>query len=82
VFALKKPLATKFQFPFLSHRRNISPNENASYLKKCVYDPVTDPLCPIFELGTIVEEAGEDYNTVAYKVILIKQLIIVFLLWN
>ena len=57
-------------FSFLSPRRNIPPNKKASYLKKCVYDPVTDPLCPIIKLGTIVKEAGEDYNKLAYKVTL------------
>ena len=54
-----------------SHRRNIPPNKSPSYLKKCVYDPVSDPLCPIIRLGTIVKEAGEDYNKLAYKVLLL-----------
>lgn len=56
------------QWPkFKESARNIPPNKKASYLKKCVYDPVTDPFCPIIKLGTIVKEAGEDYNKLAYK---------------
>ncbi|XP_068749679.1 P2X purinoceptor 4-like [Montipora capricornis] len=52
-------------FPkFKESRRNI-PQESS--LKKCMYDPVEDPLCPIIKLGTIVKEAGEDYKTLAYK---------------
>ena len=52
----------------LSHRRNIPHDKNESYLKRCTYNPKTDPLCPIIKLGTIVKEAGEDYNKLAYKV--------------
>lgn len=52
----------------LSHRRNIPPDKKESYLKSCTYNPKTDPLCPIIKLGTIVKEAGEDYNKLAYKV--------------
>ncbi|KAJ7387240.1 extracellularly ATP-gated cation channel [Desmophyllum pertusum] len=51
------------QFPkFQESGRNIH-----SDLKKCVYDPDKDPNCPIIKLGTIVKQAGEDYNTLAYN---------------
>lgn len=53
---------------FLLNRRNIPSDRDPSYLKKCTYDPVKDPYCPIIKLGTIVKEAGEDYKTLAYKV--------------
>ena len=46
-------------------RRNI---QKGSKLKSCVYDPVTDPLCPIIKLGTIVKKAGEDYKSLAFQV--------------
>ena len=46
-------------------RRNIP---EGSRIKSCVYDPKTDPLCPIIKLGTIVKEAGEDYKSLAFKV--------------
>lgn len=56
------------QFPkFKQSERNIPSDRDPSYLKKCVYDPDKDPLCPIIKLGTIVKQAGEDYNTLAYK---------------
>ena len=53
---------------FLLNRRNIPSDRDPSYLKKCTYDPVKDPYCPIIKLGTIVKEAGQDYKTLAYKV--------------
>jgi hypothetical protein len=33
-----------------------------------VYHSETDPFCPVFRLGDIVEEAGENYAEVAVKV--------------
>ena len=48
---------------FSSYRRNIG-----SDLKTCVYDPDKDPLCPIIKLGTIVKQAGQDYNKLAFEV--------------
>lgn len=48
---------------FSSYRRNIG-----SDLKTCVYDPDKDPLCPIIKLGTIVKQAGQDYNELAFEV--------------
>ena len=47
---------------------NIPSDRDPSYLKKCTYDSVKDPYCPIIKLGTIVKEAREDYKTLAYKV--------------
>ncbi|KAL9981786.1 hypothetical protein ACROYT_G010533 [Oculina patagonica] len=53
------------QFPkFNESGRNIPSDRD---IKKCVYDPDKDPLCPIIKLGTIVKQAGEDYNALAYK---------------
>ncbi|XP_078361024.1 P2X purinoceptor 4-like isoform X1 [Oculina patagonica] len=55
------------QFPkFGESLRNII-TENATYLKTCSYDPDTDPLCPIFNLGKIVELAKVDFNDIAYQ---------------
>jgi len=51
------------QFPkFKESGRNIR-----SDLKTCVYDPDKDPLCPIIKLGTIVKQAGQDYNKLAFQ---------------
>jgi len=49
-------------------RRNILPTISSTYLKNCVYDSQTDPFCPIFRLGKIVEAAGQDFQEVAVEV--------------
>lgn len=49
-------------------RRNILPNISTSYLKSCIYDAQTDPFCPIFRLGKIVEDAGHSFQDMAVEV--------------
>ncbi|KAK1154594.1 P2X purinoceptor 4-like isoform X1 [Acipenser oxyrinchus oxyrinchus] len=39
-------------------KRNILPDMNETYLKQCIFNRKTDPYCPIFRLGHIVQEAG------------------------
>ncbi|XP_030624016.1 P2X purinoceptor 4a [Chanos chanos] len=51
----------KFNF----NKRNILPHINSSYLSQCVFNRKTDPDCPIFRLKDIVEEAQEDFQTMA-----------------
>ncbi|XP_041080000.1 P2X purinoceptor 4-like isoform X2 [Polyodon spathula] len=53
----------KFNFT----KRNILPHINSSYLKQCVFNRVTDPDCPVFRLGDIVREAGEDFQEIAVE---------------
>nr|XP_033812106.1 P2X purinoceptor 4 isoform X2 [Geotrypetes seraphini] len=53
----------KFNFS----KRNILPNVSTAYLKTCVYNRYTDPFCPIFRLGSIVREAGQDFQDMAVK---------------
>ncbi|KAF2987560.1 hypothetical protein EK904_013233 [Melospiza melodia maxima] len=53
----------KFNFS----KRNILPTINSTYLKNCVYDAQTDPFCPIFRLGKIVEAAGQDFQEMAVE---------------
>ncbi|KAG8514949.1 P2X purinoceptor 4 [Galemys pyrenaicus] len=48
-------------------RRNILPNITTTYLKSCTYDAGTDPFCPIFRLGQIVESAGHSFQDVAVE---------------
>ncbi|KAF1466011.1 P2X purinoceptor 7, partial [Megadyptes antipodes antipodes] len=43
--------------------RNIPPNLNTS----CTYNKITSPLCPIFHLGDILQEAKENFSEVAVK---------------
>lgn len=52
----------------MTYRRNILPNINSSYLTQCVFSHKTDPDCPIFRLKDIVEEAQEDFQTMAVHV--------------
>ncbi|NXE72108.1 P2RX7 protein, partial [Cochlearius cochlearius] len=49
----------KFNYTVL----NIPPNLNTS----CTYNKITSPLCPIFRLGDILQEAKENFSEVAVK---------------
>lgn len=51
-----------------SSRRNLAPQHNSSYLKRCEFNPITDHDCPIFRLKDMVSWAGEDFQTMAVKV--------------
>lgn len=53
----------KFNFS----KRNILPNITTAYLKTCTYDAKTDPFCPIFRLGTIVANAGHNFQDMAVE---------------
>ncbi|XP_062399448.1 P2X purinoceptor 4b [Sardina pilchardus] len=46
-------------------KKNILPNFSKEYLKTCRYHSSTDPHCPIFRLGEMVQDAGEDFLTMA-----------------
>ncbi|XP_053555736.1 P2X purinoceptor 7 [Bombina bombina] len=43
--------------------KNILPKYNMS----CIYDRITAPQCPIFRLGDILKEAGENFSQVAIQ---------------
>ena len=43
--------------------------DNKSYLTSCNYDSETDPLCPIFKFGKILELAKVNFEDIAYQVI-------------
>ncbi|XP_072443589.1 P2X purinoceptor 4-like isoform X3 [Chiloscyllium punctatum] len=53
----------KFNFS----KRNILTNATASYLKSCIFNRNTDPFCPIFRLGDMVQEAREDFQKLAVQ---------------
>lgn len=56
------------EFPlFHTRRSNIPHTDNPAYLQHCRYDPVSDPLCPVFRIGDLVKEAGVDFNEIAVK---------------
>ncbi|KAH6933027.1 hypothetical protein HPB50_011570 [Hyalomma asiaticum] len=48
-------------------RRNIPDRINASYLRSCVHEDMKSPLCPIFRVGDMVEQAGADFDSIARK---------------
>ncbi|XP_068947014.1 P2X purinoceptor 2 [Petaurus breviceps papuanus] len=52
----------KFQFS----KGNIRDFDDG-YLKHCTFNADTDLYCPIFKLGFIVEQAGENFTELAYK---------------
>ncbi|XP_077619735.1 P2X purinoceptor 2 [Crocuta crocuta] len=51
----------KFQFSKgnIEHRKD-------GYLKRCTFDEASDLYCPIFKLGFIVEQAGENFTELAH----------------
>ncbi|KAM7310631.1 P2X purinoceptor 4 [Ixodes scapularis] len=61
-------LKNYIEFPrFHVRRRNIPDQKNKTYLRNCRYDPLTDPLCPVFRIGDIVEKAGIEFDEIAIK---------------
>ncbi|NWT58561.1 P2RX1 protein, partial [Locustella ochotensis] len=55
-------------FPkFKVSRRNLVESVTKQYLKKCTYHKGTDSLCPVFELGYIVKESGQNFTFLAVK---------------
>ncbi|XP_004999421.1 P2X purinoceptor 2 isoform X4 [Cavia porcellus] len=52
----------KFQFS----KGNIAHRED-DYLRRCTFDQGFDPYCPIFRLGFIVEQAGENFTELAHR---------------
>lgn len=37
-------------------------------MKTCLYHKVLHPLCPVFKLGYVVQESGQNFSTLAEKV--------------
>ncbi|EOA95842.1 P2X purinoceptor 1, partial [Anas platyrhynchos] len=55
-------------FPrFKVSRRNLVESVTKDYLKKCTYHKVTDSLCPVFGLGYVVKESGQNFTVLAVK---------------
>lgn len=49
-------------------RSNLVEGIDQSYVSKCLHNPETDPLCPIFKLGDIVKLSGFNFETIAREV--------------
>lgn len=41
---------------------------DAAYMKTCLYHKTLHPLCPVFKLGHMVQESGQNFSTLAEKV--------------
>ncbi|KAF7244265.1 P2X purinoceptor 1 [Varanus komodoensis] len=55
-------------FPkFKVNRRNLVERVTKDYLRNCTYHKVRDPLCPVFQLGYVVEESGQKFSMLARK---------------
>ncbi|XP_067350066.1 P2X purinoceptor 1 isoform X2 [Channa argus] len=48
-------------------RSNLVEGIDAGYISKCLYDPDTAPLCPIFRLGDIVSLSGFNFGKIAHE---------------
>ncbi|XP_004605013.2 P2X purinoceptor 1 [Sorex araneus] len=61
-------IKNSISFPrFKVNRRNLVEEVDARYMKTCLYDKVLHPLCPVFRLGYVVQESGQNFNTLAEK---------------
>ncbi|XP_007054214.1 P2X purinoceptor 1 isoform X1 [Chelonia mydas] len=61
-------IKNSISFPtFKVSRRNLVEGITTSYLKKCTYHKNKDPFCPVFELGYIVKESGQNFHALALK---------------
>uniref|UniRef100_A0A672Z1K0 P2X purinoceptor n=1 Tax=Sphaeramia orbicularis TaxID=375764 RepID=A0A672Z1K0_9TELE len=59
-------IKNNIRFPAFNYiRRNILPQMNDAYLRSCTRK--SDPLCPIFRLGDMVDEAGESFSQMAIE---------------
>ncbi|XP_063485788.1 P2X purinoceptor 1 isoform X2 [Symphalangus syndactylus] len=58
----------RISFPrFKVNRRNLVEEVNAAYMKTCLYHKTLHPLCPVFQLGYVVQESGQNFSTLAEK---------------
>ncbi|MBN3296100.1 P2RX7 protein, partial [Amia calva] len=61
-------IKNNIRFPAFNYiKRNILSYMNDTYLKSCTYNRRTDPFCPIFRLGDIVQETRENFSEMAVE---------------
>ncbi|XP_006899854.1 PREDICTED: P2X purinoceptor 1 [Elephantulus edwardii] len=61
-------IKNSISFPrFKVNRRNLVEEVNARYMKTCLYHKITHPLCPVFRLGYVVQQSGQNFNSLAEK---------------
>ncbi|KAK9391706.1 P2X purinoceptor 2 [Crotalus adamanteus] len=60
-------IKNSIHFPrFHFSKENVKDNRDG-YLRNCTFNEATDLYCPIFKLGFIVEQAGENFSELAEK---------------
>ncbi|XP_011522200.1 P2X purinoceptor 1 isoform X3 [Homo sapiens] len=58
----------RISFPrFKVNRRNLVEEVNAAHMKTCLFHKTLHPLCPVFQLGYVVQESGQNFSTLAEK---------------
>ncbi|XP_039742335.1 P2X purinoceptor 1 isoform X1 [Pteropus medius] len=61
-------IKNSISFPrFKVNRRNLVEEVNATYMKTCLYHKTSHPLCPVFNLGYVVQQSGQNFSTLAEK---------------
>ncbi|XP_078063780.1 P2X purinoceptor 3-like [Mustelus asterias] len=61
-------IKNSIRFPMFNFSKgNLLPTIKKTYIRSCLFDPVTHPFCPIFRLRDIVSAAGEDFNGLTRK---------------
>ncbi|XP_067573528.1 P2X purinoceptor 1 isoform X2 [Pseudorca crassidens] len=61
-------IKNSISFPrFKVTRRNLVEEVDAAYMKTCLYHKTLHPLCPVFKLGYMVQESGQNFSTLAEK---------------
>lgn len=62
-------IKNSISFPrFRVNRRNLVEEVDANYMKTCLYHKIFHPLCPVFKLGYVVQESGQNFSALAEKV--------------
>ncbi|ELV11185.1 P2X purinoceptor 1 [Tupaia chinensis] len=61
-------IKNSISFPrFKVNRRNLVEEVDANYMKTCLFHKTLHPLCPVFRLGYVVQESGQNFSTLAEK---------------
>ncbi|XP_029427496.1 P2X purinoceptor 2 isoform X2 [Rhinatrema bivittatum] len=60
-------IKNNIHFPQFHFSKGNIEEHKGDYLKECSFHPLTDLYCPIFKLGFIVQQAGENFTELAKK---------------
>ncbi|KAJ7309580.1 hypothetical protein JRQ81_007632 [Phrynocephalus forsythii] len=60
-------IKNNIHFPRFHFSKGNIKDDKDGYLRSCTFNETTDLYCPIFKLGFIVDQAGENFSTLAEK---------------